>query len=120
MLLVLVLGCGESETCYATHEYCSGSVGQCDYCVDADDRWEWRCDDGWSTPDGPQAADLLLCHCTPEVCGLTTSTPTLPDCREGCCKVCDEGKACGDSCIDKLLACNEGEGCACDSWEACR
>lgn len=32
-----------------------------------------------------------------------------------CCKVCDRGKACGDSCIAKYLDCHQPPGCACDS-----
>jgi hypothetical protein len=31
-----------------------------------------------------------------------------------CCKVCSEGKACGDTCIEKTKTCNTGGGCACD------
>lgn len=33
---------------------------------------------------------------------------------EECCKVCDEGKACGDTCIASNLTCNADPGCACD------
>lgn len=32
----------------------------------------------------------------------------------GCCRVCREGKACGDSCIAENLTCNAGPGCACN------
>ena len=32
----------------------------------------------------------------------------------GCCKVCREGKACGDTCIAQDAECTEGPGCACD------
>jgi hypothetical protein len=31
----------------------------------------------------------------------------------GCCKVCKEGKPCGDSCIAKSETCHVGAGCAC-------
>lgn len=31
-----------------------------------------------------------------------------------CCKVCDEGKACGDSCISESYTCHQDPGCACD------
>jgi len=48
----------------------------------------------------------------------SASLPLLQGCGGGgaeCCKVCSEGKACGDSCIAKHLTCNKGGGCACDS-----
>jgi hypothetical protein len=32
----------------------------------------------------------------------------------GCCKVCDVGYACGDSCISRSKTCRKGPGCACD------
>lgn len=31
-----------------------------------------------------------------------------------CCRVCTESKACGDSCINKALTCNQPKGCACN------
>lgn len=31
-----------------------------------------------------------------------------------CCKTCDAGKACGDSCISATASCNTYGGCACD------
>lgn len=31
-----------------------------------------------------------------------------------CCKVCRQGKACGDSCISRSYTCRKGVGCACD------
>jgi hypothetical protein len=47
---------------------------------------------------------LALAALTLSGCGITGS----------CCKQCDKGKACGDSCIAKSSTCHEGEGCACD------
>lgn len=35
------------------------------------------------------------------------------DCSK-CCRICDEGKACGDSCIASGNNCNQPAGCACD------
>jgi hypothetical protein len=32
-----------------------------------------------------------------------------------CCKVCDESKACGDSCIPINQTCHSGYGCACNA-----
>lgn len=31
-----------------------------------------------------------------------------------CCRVCQTGKACGDSCIERSKTCNKGPGCACN------
>ena len=32
---------------------------------------------------------------------------------QSCCKRCNKGKACGDSCISRKKNCNKGKGCAC-------
>ena len=42
--------------------------------------------------------------------GLNTGCDTA----SGCCKVCEEGKACGDACIDADDTCTAGDGCACN------
>jgi hypothetical protein len=31
-----------------------------------------------------------------------------------CCKICKQGKACGDTCISRQDTCHVGPGCACD------
>jgi hypothetical protein len=31
-----------------------------------------------------------------------------------CCKICHQGKACGDTCISRQDTCHVGQGCACD------
>lgn len=51
------------------------------------------------------------------VVATSASLPLLQGCGGGgeCSKMCDEGKACGDTCIAKHLTCNKGGGCACDS-----
>ena len=38
---------------------------------------------------------------------------------EQCCKVCDAGQACGDSCISRKKTCHKGRGCACNAAEIC-
>jgi hypothetical protein len=38
---------------------------------------------------------------------------------ERCCRICEEGKACGDSCIRKTFNCHKGHGCACNQSEVC-
>ena len=40
--------------------------------------------------------------------------------RSQCCKVCSEGKACGNSCISRSLTCRKGAACARDSADVCR
>ena len=32
----------------------------------------------------------------------------------GCCRICVQGKACGDSCVSRDFICHEGAGCACN------
>ena len=39
--------------------------------------------------------------------------------REQCCRVCNRGRACGDSCISRDRQCHVGRGCACDASEVC-
>ena len=43
------------------------------------------------------------------------------NCRErsSCCKVCGEGKACGNSCIRADYNCRKGGGCSCNASEIC-
>ena len=36
-----------------------------------------------------------------------------------CCKVCDKGQACGNSCISRKYNCHKGRGCACNADEIC-
>ena len=31
-----------------------------------------------------------------------------------CCRICTQGKACGNSCIARDKICHQGAGCACD------
>ncbi|HSW94627.1 MAG TPA: hypothetical protein VLI88_00555 [Patescibacteria group bacterium] len=47
---------------------------------------------------------------------LVDSNPDMPFTAvfAACCKICDVGKACGDSCIARNLTCHKGIGCACD------
>lgn len=48
---------------------------------------------------------------------LTGGTAVTTGCASlaqgGCCKVCDDGKPCGDTCIDADDTCHVGAGCAC-------
>lgn len=36
-----------------------------------------------------------------------------------CCRVCTEGKACGNTCIAADKTCHKGRGCACSASEVC-
>jgi len=47
---------------------------------------------------------------------VSASVPVLQGCGGGdsCCKHCDAGKACGDTCIAATDTCHVGSGCACD------
>lgn len=49
------------------------------------------------------------------VCGpiLSGSSSSLAAQRR-CCKVCKQGKACGDTCIAKSKKCSKTTGCACN------
>ena len=38
----------------------------------------------------------------------------IPSIAEACCKICHQGKACGDTCIAIQDTCRVGPGCACD------
>jgi hypothetical protein len=44
--------------------------------------------------------------------GSTSESSSQPP--SGCCRICLEGKPCGDSCVSRDLICHEGAGCACD------
>lgn len=52
---------------------------------------------------------------------LTTAAPLTTACKDStspdgskCCKVCRQGKACGDSCISTSDTCTKSAGCACN------
>lgn len=40
--------------------------------------------------------------------------------RASCCRVCESGRACGNSCISASKTCRKGTGCACNGAEVCR
>ena len=48
----------------------------------------------------------------PTAIPIITSVPIIR--APVCCVMCSKGKACGDTCIAKDLACKVGQGCACD------
>jgi hypothetical protein len=61
----------------------------------------------------PLSAMLVLASSAPLVTACDVS-PTDTGSGSGCCRVCKEGKACGDSCIAKNRTCTKGSGCACN------
>lgn len=36
-----------------------------------------------------------------------------------CCKICEAGQACGNSCISASKQCHKGRGCSCNAAEVC-
>ena len=46
--------------------------------------------------------------------GAGNSSTSQTAAPSGCCRICVQGKACGDSCISAELTCQVGAGCACD------
>jgi micrococcal nuclease len=51
----------------------------------------------WSLPDACRS-------CTP---------------RAACCRICEGGQACGNTCISRNYQCRKGSGCACDQEDLC-
>ena len=45
----------------------------------------------------------------------TSTTLKEAQSKPVCCRICLQGKACGDSCIAAELTCQSAPGCACDS-----
>lgn len=49
---------------------------------------------------------------------LAGSASSVSACKDstapGCCRICREGKACGDTCIERSDTCHVGPGCACN------
>ena len=64
-------------------------------------------------------AVAMLLLVLPAMAGVraTDSSSCIP--AEECCKVCDTGKACGNSCVSRKSNCHKGPGCACNSEDVC-
>jgi|GEM_PF-1230452 len=45
---------------------------------------------------------------------IDSSSSDKPMNSQQCCKVCNKGKACGNSCINRSYTCTKAPGCACD------
>lgn len=50
----------------------------------------------------------------PTIALPSKDTGTPSNTTRNCCKYCDTGKACGDTCISRTNTCRIGPGCACD------
>ena len=50
-----------------------------------------------------------------------TGGHAAPSCvpRALCCKMCERGKACGNSCISRSRSCHKDAGCACNADVIC-
>ena len=52
-------------------------------------------------------------------CAGSDYAPPVRECgRVDCCKVCDVGEPCGDTCIYSELSCGKRGGCACSVVES--
>jgi hypothetical protein len=77
---------------------------------------------GRSTQTVGFALAFWLCVLGPQVADpIPIATPAAANCipASQCCKVCDKGQACGNSCISRAKQCHKGRGCACNSSEVC-
>lgn len=75
-------------------------------------------------PENASDAGFLQIELDPELPAFPWSPDLLASAAacipaSKCCKICDKGKACGNSCISRSYTCHKGRGCACDSVEVC-
>ena len=57
----------------------------------------------------------VIAFCFPlGMVGVTTGCSDGSTAPSGCCKICKEGKACGETGISKSDTCHVGQGCACN------
>ena len=68
-----------------------------------------------SSPQVCQVAAADLSTWSEEI--LASAGSCIPASK--CCKICDKGQACGNSCISRNYNCHKGRGCACNSSEVC-
>jgi hypothetical protein len=66
----------------------------------------------WETAEGQTQPTISLPPLVPTATPRPTATP-IP--VRSCCKICDVGKACGNSCISRNYTCHQPPGCACDA-----
>lgn len=64
---------------------------------------------------------LLVACFTGPAAAEEAPAPTTASCipADQCCKVCDAGQACGNTCISRAKVCHKGHGCACDAAALC-
>ena len=72
------------------------------------------------------ADDVSVAPITDQPSALVGSAPQMtlaprdfkqpsPTADAACCKICSNGKACGNSCISRKKTCHKPPGCACDA-----
>jgi hypothetical protein len=66
-----------------------------------------------STPTATTIRRLLLIPLYFLLASYSHATMACSDSTGACCKVCKDGKACGDTCIARTDTCHAGAGCAC-------
>ena len=64
-----------------------------------------------ATDQGDSFSQILSSLRTTRAHSLTAQGRATSD---QCCKICRQGKACGDTCISRQDVCHVGPGCACD------
>jgi hypothetical protein len=86
----------------------------------------WRMRDAGGNPFGEELTVVIVAGNLPTLTPIPTVRPLPPatpvigvapaprNRYAGCCKVCDIGKACGNTCIAAWKTCHVGKGCACD------
>lgn len=71
------------------------------------------------SPETVRLLELILTDAAPADApaltdGAAPMTPWLQE-AQACCKICKNGKACGNSCINRSYNCTKPPGCACDA-----
>lgn len=65
---------------------------------------------------------LLLACFTQEAAASDVTAVAAPSAcipADKCCKICDAGQACGNSCVSRSKQCHKGRGCSCNATEVC-
>jgi hypothetical protein len=122
VLLVYLLGCAQApntnDDCVRLDMDCEAGLDVRWCCEDEDESCSYRFSDGHKIDCGGECdlddQDRMSAYCWEP---RTTTPGCVPE--RWCCRICSESKACGDSCIDRDLNCNVGDGCACNAWEVC-
>jgi hypothetical protein len=66
-----------------------------------------------SSPSSKTMRRIMLVPLYFLLASFSHAATACSDSTGACCKVCKDGKACGDTCIAKTDTCHVGAGCAC-------